>query len=89
MSLFERRYENGYDLRDDDRYNYWLAKSHPESAMFVEPLQCGSTAVSRFLTCPSPPARSESYKPKSCGTPPARSESYKPKSCSTGVHKIN
>ena len=24
LSLFERRYENGYDLKDDNRYNLWL-----------------------------------------------------------------
>jgi hypothetical protein len=24
LSLFERRYENGYDLKGDSRYNLWL-----------------------------------------------------------------
>ena len=39
VSLFEIRYENGYDMRDDARYNHWLSKFHPESAVWMEPLQ--------------------------------------------------
>ncbi len=31
IKLFERRYENGYDLEGDDRYNYWLKCYHPEA----------------------------------------------------------
>ena len=41
VTLFEKRYESGYDLT-------------------------GATAVSSFLSYPSPPARAESFKPKSC-----------------------
>ncbi len=31
IKLFERSYENGYNLRDDERYNCWLKCNHPES----------------------------------------------------------
>ncbi len=32
LTLFERRYENQYDLTNDQRYNLWLATVHPDSA---------------------------------------------------------
>ena len=32
ISLFERRFENGYDLTGDKRYNLWLSRYHPESS---------------------------------------------------------
>ena len=31
MSLFERCFEEGYDLKDDSRYNHWLRIFHPEN----------------------------------------------------------
>ena len=31
MTLFERRFEEGYDLKDDSRYNHWLRVFHPEN----------------------------------------------------------
>ena len=31
LQLFTKRYENGYDLRNDDRYNIWLHVTHPSS----------------------------------------------------------
>ena len=36
---FSRRYENGYDLKHDKRYNLWLAQHHPDDAP-EEPLAC-------------------------------------------------
>ena len=65
ISLFERRFENGYDLTGDKRYNLWLSRYHPESSL--QQLPYNSTAVSSFLSYPSPPARAETFKPKSCG----------------------
>ena len=67
LARFETRYENGYDLRDDPRYNSWLRRCHPESAVWMQPLSYGSTAVSQYLHCPSPPSQIPTYKPKSCG----------------------
>ena len=29
---FEMRYDNGYDLLLDERYNLWLTKHHPQRA---------------------------------------------------------
>ena len=29
LACFERRYENGYDLTHDERYNLWLAMKYP------------------------------------------------------------
>ena len=66
-ALFETRYENGYDIEGDARYSQWLAKFHPEAVTTVKLLQCKSTAVSSFLRYPSPPAKSETFKPKPCG----------------------
>ena len=65
ISLFERRYEEGYDLAHDAQYNMWLSRYHPESAM--QPLPLSSSTVSSFLNYPSPPTRAETFKPKSCG----------------------
>ena len=31
LDLFKRRYENGYDLTHDSRYNLWLEAFHPTS----------------------------------------------------------
>lgn len=31
MKKFTTRYENGYDLKSDERYNLWLKVYHPES----------------------------------------------------------
>ena len=65
INLFERRFENCYDLTDDKRYNLWLTRFHPESSQ--QQLPYSSTAVSSFLSYPSPPARAETLKPKSNG----------------------
>lgn len=29
---YERHYEEGFDVTNDDRYNYWMKLNHPESA---------------------------------------------------------
>ena len=65
ISLFEGRFEDGYDLTHDARYNRWLSQYHPEST--VRPLPLSSSAVSSFLNYPPPPTRQETFKPKSCG----------------------
>ena len=64
-SLFEKRFENGYDLTHDTRYNLWLCQYHPEST--VQKLPYSGSAVSTFLNYPSPPDRSKTFEPKSCG----------------------
>ena len=28
--LFERRFEEGFDITSDERYNTWLAQFHPD-----------------------------------------------------------
>ena len=33
--LFQRRFENGYDLKTDDRYNLWVTRYHPESCVYT------------------------------------------------------
>ena len=59
---FERRWENGYDIKTDTRYNAWLkAKgldspsphNDQEQSTIHQPLYRSS--FSRFLTLPSPP----------------------------------
>ena len=30
-TIFTKRYENGYDLQGDDRYNLWLSQYHSQS----------------------------------------------------------
>ena len=66
---FERRYENGFDLPSDSRYNLWLATHYPDSDLcqrvWLQPVQ--TTSVSQFLQCPSPPAKIPTFEPKSCG----------------------
>lgn len=32
QELFERRYQNGYDFKHDERYNLWLECYHPENS---------------------------------------------------------
>ena len=29
FSLFTKRFDNGYDLKTDERYNLWLSIAHP------------------------------------------------------------
>ena len=36
INLYERRYQEGYDLHHDERYNKWVQKFHPSSS-FVKP----------------------------------------------------
>ena len=67
ISLFETRYENGHDVPGDDRYRQWLSRTHPENTVWIQPLGCGSTAVSQFLSYPSPPSQIPIFHPKSCG----------------------
>lgn len=65
---FQRRYDNGYDLVTDSRYNLWLKKYHPNAAsrrVWMQPVQC--TAVSKFLRYHSPPSHIPGSSPKPCG----------------------
>ena len=64
ITLFQTRYENGYDISGDDRYRQWLCKSHPDATLSMS---FRSTSVRKHLSCPSPPSRIPSVKPKSCG----------------------
>ena len=50
LKLFERRFENGYDLTTDKRYNLWLKNNHPEEGQSI----CGQgrqVCVHAFVTC--------------------------------------
>ena len=69
ITLFEKRFENGYNLTIDARYNTWLREFHQESAHHVhmQPMQQGCNMVSKFLQCPPPPSKLPTLKPKSCG----------------------
>ena len=64
ITLFQTRYENGYDISGDDRYRQWLCKSHPDATLSTS---FRSTSVRKHLSYPSPPSRIPSVKPKSCG----------------------
>ena len=64
ITLFERRYENGYDVVGDSRYREWLCQSHPNTTLLMP---FTSTSVQKYLDCPPPPAHIQSQKPKSCG----------------------
>lgn len=33
LMLFNKRYENGYDLRTDSRYNLWLQIAHDQGLL--------------------------------------------------------
>ena len=33
LKCFEKRYENGYDLADDLKYNKWKDQFHPEGTV--------------------------------------------------------
>ena len=48
LAKFSKRFEEGYDLKDDKRYNFlWL--KYRESHAVIPPLQ---TALTPFLTIP-------------------------------------
>ena len=66
IELFQIRYENGYDISTDSRYNDWLAKYHPESER-MKLLKSTCSSVSQFLHIPSPPSTIPTFRPKSCG----------------------
>lgn len=61
VALFERRYENGYDMVGDSRYREWLCKSHPNTTLLMP---FTSKSVQRYLDCP---ACIGNHKLKSCG----------------------
>ena len=69
LALFEYWYDKGHDITDNDRYNTWLAQSHPTSPaashVWMRPLQ--STGISKLLTYPTPPSQAPTLNPKSCG----------------------
>ena len=73
-TLFQTRYENGYDISGDERYEQWLSKYHPN---FVRPLEFHSASVAKYLTCPPPVSRAPNSKPKSCGRVLTSAESMK------------
>ena len=49
LALFQTRYENGYNLSHDKRYNSWLRENHPQVTILAQP----QTAASQLL--PPPP----------------------------------
>ena len=59
----------GHDITDNDRYNTWLAQSHPTSPaashVWMWPLQ--STGICELLSYPEPPSQAPTLNPKSCG----------------------
>lgn len=65
QELFQTRYENGYDVTTDERYNCWLSQHHPDSQ--VKSLHYSGTAVSKYLSYPSPASRAVPVIPRPCG----------------------
>ena len=72
LEHFEHRYENGYDIKTDSRYNRWLKMYHPaecEMQNQEEVLmsnQCQKSEWQKLLTVPDP-VTAKSYKPKHSG----------------------
>ena len=67
VTLFQTRYENGYDIAGDDRYTQWLSMYHPGAVQSIQPLSYASSSVRKYASLPPPPSRIPSIRPKSCG----------------------
>jgi len=50
LKLFQRRYENGYNLNHDKRYNAWVHVAHPEPINLLLPPGRCSTPISPGTT---------------------------------------
>ena len=62
IKRFQRRWENGYDIKTDDRYNLWLEQNcnkHSPDGSDDQTSECRQamfrSSFSRFLKLPSPP----------------------------------
>ena len=56
IHIFNRRYENGYDLTHDSRYNRWLQEFHPSDIPLCNDT-CSSephSIISKLCHCPTP-----------------------------------
>ena len=40
IQLFEKRYDHGYDLKHDRRYNLWIKCYHPEKTQSKSTEKC-------------------------------------------------
>ena len=89
VDLFETRFENGYDIRDDTWYNKWLEEFHPEAechheAEFHPEAECHHEvefhpeADSMQLLQWKSTSMSSFL---SSSSPPNRTETFRPKSC--------
>ena len=54
IAKFETRFENGYDLQHDERYNFWLRTYHPDEVPLQPSVQGGDVSVRESLTYHSP-----------------------------------
>ena len=74
LEKFQMRYENGYDLKDDIRYNRWLQMYHPDADSLTQSLyeertsqvfmasQCCKSDWQKLLSIPEPPPKLPSLK---------------------------
>lgn len=62
LECFQRRFEEGYDLTHDDRYNKWLSVKHPNHCRQRLPLLDLTSSPPQFS--PSPPMPSEPLLPQ-------------------------
>lgn len=69
VKLFKKWYEESVEVTDNSRYSAWLARFHPMSpaASHVWMRDYQSTAVSTYLSYPSPLYKLPTIQPKSCG----------------------
>ena len=54
ITKFERRFENGYDILDDERYKCWLRRYHPAEFPLRPPVGGGDVSTGESLTYQSP-----------------------------------
>ena len=50
LALFQTRYENGYDLLHDDRYNTWVQEAHPDKTVIAQARQATTSLIVRFVS---------------------------------------
>ena len=69
VAVYDRRFDNGYDLKTNEHNNSWLLQFHPDSVQTVwMPQQATCTSVFKFVRCPLPPSNIPTHIPKCCGS---------------------
>jgi hypothetical protein len=76
--LFQRRFEEGYDLKDDEKYNVWRNMYHPEHqpALQDNSLPC-QTVLSKLITETEPKIKLPAKETKTTARILTSQESYK------------